>query len=91
MKIQYAVLDEDADAETKFDTTTIWYPEKEHHWSAEDCAKDYVTRCAGFWMIGWDDGQSKTFALFSEDGESLGVYEVTMEMVPTYQAALKEE
>ncbi len=86
MKIQYAVLDDDPDAETKFSTTTGW----EHDnldYVAEDCAEDYVARHDGW--EGWDHCQSRAFALFSEEGLPLGVYDVTMELEPTYRASLR--
>ena len=87
MNIQYAVLDDDPDAKTKFSTTTHWEQVPDHDWAVTDCAEDYVANHDGW--DGWDSGQSRAFALFTESGEPLGVFDVTVEFTPIYHATLR--
>lgn len=87
MKIWYAVLDFDPDSESKFAMTTGWECADDR--VAEDCAEDYVARHDGW--VGWENGQSRAFALFSEHGLAFGIYDVTMERTVTFRAATRKE
>ncbi len=84
MKIRYAALDDDPDAETTFSMVTIYSCVEDRDLAATDCAEDYVAKHDG--GEDWPAGQSSAFALFTEAGQPLGVYDVTMELTPSYHA-----
>lgn len=91
MKILYAVLGDDPDAKSLAEVETTWMGSPRAitylGYAAEDCADDYYTDGG---RENWLPGESRRFSLFTMGGEPLGVFDVTMDMDPSYRAVLRE-
>lgn len=66
------------------------YDEWEVEWLIEDMAKDYFRNHDGWEVADSWHGSERTFAVWDEDKNLIGQFEVTLEYEPTFSAMRKK-